>query len=129
MRRPDLGRTAPAALLALAACGALPAIPRPSIMPPVRAEFEDRVWRADGPQGGVRVFGSDGTMLTALCGGGWTLTPWRRIDGATLVWDSAAGPVRAEIAAVGPRELALLVEPDGMATTLTFTRPETPAAC
>ncbi len=130
MRRPDIGRAAPVFLLALAACASLPAIPRPSILPPVEAEIEDRAWRSTGPDGGeIRVFASDGTMLTARCGGGWALTPWRRIDAGRLVWDSEAGPVAAEIAAVGPRELALLVEPDGMATTLVFTRPDTPVAC
>jgi hypothetical protein len=85
--------------------------------------FEDRVWIADDPDaagGAVTVFLSDGGKLTASCDGPYRLSAWRRVDEAELAWETDAGTVRAELALVGPRDLALVVDPDGVATTLTY---------
>ena len=102
------------------------------VLPAFEASFEDRVWLEESPDaapGIVRVFMSDGTMLTSACGGSYRLAAWRRVDRTRLAWEEADGVVQAEIAGVGPRELALVVDPDGAATTLKFRRVKPPLGC
>lgn len=114
----------------LAGCG-LAHVPR-GVLPAFEAAFEDRVWRETNPEsppGAIRAFLSDGTMLTGGCAGGYRLAPWRRVDDSTLAWEDGGTVVRAEIAAVGPRQLALVIDPDGAALPLTFERAEAPVAC
>ncbi len=111
---------------------ALAQLPDVGVLPAFEAAFENRVWRETGPDappGAVRAFLSDGTMLTGGCAGGYRLAPWRRVDASTLVWEDGDTAVRAEIAAVGPREFALVVDPEGAATPMTFRRAEAPADC
>ena len=102
------------------------------VLPAFEAKFEDRVWREEGPAaapGAIRVFMSDGTMLTADCAGTYRLASWRRIDDMRLVWEEGTAVTQAEIAGVGPRELGLFVDPEGAATPLTFRRVEAPLDC
>lgn len=114
----------------LSGCG-LASVPR-GVLPAFEAEFEDRVWREvnpEAPPGAIRAFLSDGTMLTADCDGGYRMSPWRRVDAVTLVWEDGGAPIRAEIAAIGPRELALVLDPEGAAIPLAFQRAEAPLTC
>lgn len=124
----------PLTLIVLAAtlsgCG-LASVPR-GVLPAFEAEFEDRVWREanpDAPSGAIRAFLSDGTMLTASCAGGYRMAPWRRVDATTLVWEDGGEPVRAEIAAIGPRDFILVLDPEGTGIPLAFERAEAPVAC
>jgi len=117
--------------LALTGCAAA-GLPQPGILPPVAARIEDRVWldtSPDAAEGAFRAFLSDGTLVEGSCAGPYRLAAWRRIDGATLAWDGPGGVTRAEIAAAGPRDLALLVDPEGAAVPLAFRRAEAPMAC
>lgn len=124
----------PIAVLALAValtgCGLArnPAL----VLPAFEAKFEDRVWREEGPTaapGAIRVFMSDGTMVTADCAGTYRLAAWRRIDDTRLAWEEGTAVTQAEIVGVGPRDLGLIVEPDGAATQLAFRRVEAPLDC
>lgn len=104
--------------LALAACsrGDLPLPPMPglSLGGAEEVEIADRVWldRTSGaPEGAFIAFLSDGTMIHDSCGEVWRLSPWRRVDQTTLVWEEDGVTIRAEIAVAGEDELALAFEP------------------
>lgn len=104
------------AVLALSACARsdlpLPAIPGLSLGKPEEAEITNRVWLDTTPgalRGAFVVFLSDGTMIADSCDELWRLSPWRRVDPTTVVWEEDAVTIRATIAVAGPGELALVV--------------------
>ncbi len=113
---------------ALAGCGRVD-LPVVGFSPGPAAGLENRVWQEEGDPQVLRAFLSDGTMLTARCGENWRLSAWRRVDDATLAWETAQGSVQAEIAVQGPRELALVIDPAGTASTLAFRAAQAPLDC
>ncbi len=128
-------RLALAGMLALTtltgSCGRL-ALPSVGFGPRPATGLEDRIWRVDRNDGSfdeIFAFLSDGTLMIASCGGTWRLSAWRRVDDATLVWDTPEGVVHAEIALQGPEDLALLVDQGGVTDTLTFTSARAPLDC
>jgi hypothetical protein len=123
------------AAIALAGCGSLPrgpAIGPRSGEPRAARLLENRVWIEEAPEaepGAFRTFLSDGTMIVASCDAPWRLVPWRMVDETTFVWDEGGTAVRAEIAVLGPRELALLIAPEGAALGRSFRAAEPPSGC
>jgi hypothetical protein len=120
-------------LLLLGACARsdppLPAIPGLSLGAAKAAEITERVWIEEtpgAPEGALVVFLSDGTLLQDSCGELWRLSPWRRIDATTLVWEEDGATLRAEIAVAGEDRLALLI--DG-AISRRFRAAEAPMVC
>ncbi|TPE48850.1 hypothetical protein [Amaricoccus solimangrovi] len=107
-------------LLGLAACSRgdlpLPAVPGLSLGSAEEAEITDRVWLDEtpgAPRGAFLAFLSDGTLIQDSCGELWRLSPWRRVDATTLVWEEDGATIRAEIALAGDSELALAIAPPG----------------
>jgi hypothetical protein len=68
-------------------------------------------------------------MVTGLCGGPASFAAWRWVDEAVLVWEDGDATRRAEVAAVGPRELALVVDPGGANTAMSLEVVQPPFAC
>lgn len=115
-------------VLALAACGRVD-LPVVGFSPGPAAGLEDRVWQAEGDDGALRVFLSDGTLMQAACGGPWRLSAWRRVGDTELVWEDGEETLRAVIALQGPRELVLVTGPEGATRTEAFRRVQAPRAC
>jgi hypothetical protein len=96
-----------AALLALALCGcAAGAGDRGT------ARLVDRVWLDTGDDaapGSFRAFLSNGTLVMASCVETYRLARWRR-TGSGVVWDEDGAEVRAEVAALGPDTLVLVLD-------------------
>jgi hypothetical protein len=107
------------AALAVAACARsdlpIPAIPGLGLGASEEAEITGRVWLDATPgaaQGAFLVFLPDGTLVQDSCGETWRLSPWRRVDPTTLVWEEDGATIRAEIAIAGAEDLALLIAPE-----------------
>jgi hypothetical protein len=84
-----------------------------SLGPTEEAVITDRVWIDETPgaaEGAFVAFLSDGTMIQDSCGELWRLSPWRRVDSTTLVWEEDSATIRAEIALAGEDRLALLID-------------------
>jgi hypothetical protein len=126
-----------AALVALAGCGgaSLPRLDLPGAGASnqgTAALVENRVWLQRDPAAGPRgfvLFLSDGTLVSGPCGGPAGFAAWRWVDEAVLVWDEGEGTRRAEVGAVGPRELALILDPNGERLPRAYDAARPPAAC
>jgi hypothetical protein len=93
---------------------------------------ENRVWLQRDPDDGVAAYGmflSNGTMVTGRCGGPASFAAWRWVDESVMVWEDGDSTRRAEVAAVGPRELALVLDMDGANTALSFEAVRPPFTC
>ena len=120
-------------LLLLGACARsdlpLPAFPGLSPGAAEAAEIGDRIWLDEtpgAPEGAFVAFLSDGNLLQDSCGELWRLSPWRRVDATTLVWEEDGRTIRAEIALAGEDRLALLI--DG-AISRRFRAAQAPMVC
>lgn len=120
-------------VLLLGACARsdlpLPALPGLSLGDVAEVEIADRVWIEDtpgAPEGVFVAFLSDGTMIQDSCGELWRLSPWRRVDAGTLVWEEDGRTLRAEIAVAGEDQLALLIDGE---ISRRFRAAEAPAVC
>ncbi|MFO1106206.1 MAG: hypothetical protein U1E34_08890 [Amaricoccus sp.] len=120
-----------AALAGLGACGRLH-LPDITPVPKQRAEIADRVWlRTDesAAPGSFVAFLSDGTMIQDSCGETWRLSPWRRVDPTTLVWEEDGKTIRAEIALLGPDTLVLVLDLDDAPVSESFRLGKAPKVC
>lgn len=106
--------------LSLAACARsdlpIPPIPGLGLGTSEEAEITGRVWldiTPGAPSGAFLAFLPDGTLIQDSCGETWRLSPWRRVDPTTLVWEEDGTTIKAQIAIAGDDELALLIAPDG----------------
>jgi hypothetical protein len=92
--------------------------------------FADRVWLdtgSDAAPGSFRAFLSDGTLIMASCVETYRLAAWRWTrDG--IAWDEEV-EVRAEIAAVGPDELVLVLDLVGGPETRSYRLAAAPVTC
>ncbi|WP_299134714.1 hypothetical protein [uncultured Amaricoccus sp.] len=96
------------------------------------ALFENRVWLdqgADAPAGDLRIFLSDGTLVMTSCGEVYRLAPWRWIDEGTLVWEEDGKSIRADVAVIERREMALVIDPDGLNAGREYRAAEAPVVC
>lgn len=125
-----------AALLAPAGCSWV-GLPSPA-MPGsgnkgMEALLRDRVWidqSAQAPQGTLRAFLSDGTLVMTSCVETYRLAPWRWVSGARIVWDEDGQTVNAEIVVVSDDTLVLAVDlADGTTDTHTFKAAQSPVVC
>lgn len=126
------------AVLVAAACsrGGPPAPVLPGLSPGAagEAEITDRVWldtTPGAPEGAFIAFLSDGTMIADSCGELWRLSPWRRVDPTTVVWEEDGVTIRATIAVAGPGQLALLIGDgrEGGGISRQFIAAEPPMVC
>lgn len=138
-RRRASGAAALACLL-LGGCGGLVGVGLPSVDLPGagwsnkgRADlFENRVWLdqgVDAPKGSLRIFLSDGTLVMTSCGEVYRLAPWRWIDEGTVVWEEDGRSIRADVAIIERREMALVIDPEGMNDGREFRAAEAPVVC
>jgi hypothetical protein len=104
------------ALLALAGCARL-GIPTPAIPGSGNkgmAELvENRVWideSPDAPRGSLRAFLTDGTLVMTSCTETYRLSPWRWVEGGTLVWEEDGRVLRAEVALVERDVMGMVVD-------------------
>lgn len=115
----------------LAGCGRLH-IPDLSPVPAQDVALENRVWLqtdAGAPPGSFRVFLSDGTLIQDSCGETWRLSPWRRVDPTTLVWEEDGRTIRADIALLGPDDLALILQLGDAPVSEAFRAVKAPQVC
>ena len=118
-----------------AACGRvdLPEVAMPgSGNDGMEAVVEDRVWidtGADAPAGSLRAFLSDGTLLMTSCVETYRLSPWRWVEGATLVWEEDDRSIRAEVALAERDEMVLVLDLGGATSTRRFRAVESPVVC
>lgn len=118
-------------LLGLGACGR-PDLPDMSLTAGPRGIFEDKVWMDQdpaAPAGSFRAFLSDGTLIMASCVETYRLAAWRRIDDTKLVWEEGGRLVRAEVAVLGARELALVIETGDGPLSQSFRAAAAPVVC
>lgn len=125
-----------AALLASAGCSWV-GLPSPAMPGSGNKGMEtllrDRVWidqSAQAPQGTLRAFLSDGTLVMTSCVETYRLAPWRWVSGARIVWDEDGQTVNAEIVVVSDDTLVLAVDlADGTTDTHTFKAAQSPVVC
>ena len=75
--------------------------------------LEDRVWIDESPgapAGSLRAFLSDGTLVMTSCVESYRLSPWRWVEGATLVWEEDGRAIRAEVAMAGRDRMGLVID-------------------
>lgn len=113
------------ALLALWGVGACPALPafaedeEPGIEQsdhsPLKRSFTNRVWtRNDGDLPGVvRIFLSDGTLVSDSCWETHRLSLWQMTSDTGLSWDEDGVKIKAEIVSVSATDLVLRVDVGG----------------
>jgi hypothetical protein len=111
-----MGRTLAHAALAtclggaLGACGAV--VGERSGDPGTASLFENRAWVDTDPRaapGSLRTWASGGTLVMASCAETPRIAAWRWTGTATLAWEEDGVAIPAEIAAVGPDALVLLI--------------------
>jgi hypothetical protein len=115
-----------AALLALALCGCAQGLDDPGT-----ARLTDRVWLdtgGDAAPGSFRAFLSDGTLVMASCVETYRLARWRR-DGGGVAWEEDGAEVRADVAAMGPDTLVLVLELTGGPDTRRYRAAAAPVTC
>jgi hypothetical protein len=131
-----LAATIAALLLAPAACSWV-GLPSPA-MPGsgnkgMEALLRDRVWidqSPQAPQGTLRAFLSDGTLVMTSCVETYRLAPWRWVSNARIVWEEDGQNVNAEVAVVSDDTLVLAVTlADGTAESHTFKAAQSPVVC
>lgn len=118
-------------LAGLAGCGRL-GVPAVGFSPGPLPGLEDRVWLdtgADAAPGTIRVFLSDGTLVTTSCGETYRLSPWRRVDDTVVAWEEDGVSLRAEILLLGPEALSLVIDPEGLNLTRDHVRSRAPVVC
>lgn len=95
--------------------------------------LRNRVWidqSAQAPQGTLRAFLSDGTLVMTSCVETYRLAPWRWVSNARIVWEEDGTNVNAEIVVVSDDTLILAVElADGSSETHTFKAAQSPVVC
>lgn len=114
--------TSKAALFALLAlwgvgtCTALPAVAQEAVSDsqsehePAKRTLTNRVWvKADSPDlpGIMRIFLSDGTMVSDSCWETHRLSQWRMTSDTALTWNEDGIDINAEISALTSGELVL----------------------
>jgi hypothetical protein len=136
--------TTKAALFALltlwgvgAACPALPAFAEdgdPAIEEadsgsPMKRSFTNRVWtKADSDLPGVvRIFLSDGTLISDSCWETHRLSPWRMISDTTIAWNEDGMDINADIVSVSATDLVLRLDAHG--TEERYVAAEVPYVC
>lgn len=138
--RPRASGGAALAGLLLTGCGGMAGVDLPRVDLPGagwsnkgRADlFENRVWLdqgEDAPNGSLRIFLSDGTLVMTSCGEVYRLAPWRWIDEGTVVWEEDGKSIRADVAIIERREMALVIDPEGMNDGREFRAAEAPVVC
>lgn len=94
---------------------------------------ENRVWidqDSAAPQGSLRAFLSDGTLVMTSCTETYRLSPWRWVEGATLVWEEDGRVLRAEIAMVERDDMGMVIDlGDGERLTQRFKAAKAPVVC
>ena len=138
--------TTKAALFALltlwgvgAVCPALPAfaedgdaaIQEPDSGSPLKRSFTNRVWtRADGDLPGiVRIFLSDGTLVSDSCWETHRLSPWRFTSDTAISWNEDGMDINADIVSVSATDLVLKLDLIGGAVEERYTAAEVPYVC
>lgn len=90
----------------------------------------DRIWlqaEADRP-GVIRAFLSNGTLLMDSCWETFRLERWHR-DGDSVVWTEDTAEIRADIVSLTDTELALDLQPSGIAQRQRFVAADVPYLC
>jgi hypothetical protein len=94
---------------------------------------ENRVWidqDSAAPQGSLRAFLSDGTLVMTSCTETYRLSPWRWVEGATLVWEEDGRVLRAEVAMVERDDMGMVIDlGDGERLTQRFKAAKAPVVC
>jgi hypothetical protein len=94
---------------------------------------ENRVWidqDSAAPQGSLRAFLSDGTLVMTSCTETYRLSPWRWVEGATLVWEEDGRVLRAEVAMVERDNMGMVIDlGDGERLTQRFKAAKAPVVC
>jgi hypothetical protein len=82
---------------------------------PLKRSFTNRVWtRADGDLPGViRIFLSDGTLVSDSCWETHRLSPWHMTSDTQLSWDEDGMEIKAEIVSVSATDLVLKLDVGG----------------
>ncbi|MFO1210931.1 MAG: hypothetical protein U1E40_17210 [Amaricoccus sp.] len=127
----------PVVMLGLAAAGCsrmhMPAVAMPgSGAKGTRELVENRAWLDTDPgaaKGTLRAFLSDGTLVMTSCTETYRLAPWRWVDGTTLVWEEDGKNVRADVVMAERKEMALVIDPDGMNQSRHYAAAQSPVAC
>ncbi|MFO1142340.1 MAG: hypothetical protein U1E59_08115 [Amaricoccus sp.] len=121
--------------LALAGCSRL-GVPQVAIpgsgSKNMRATVENRVWidtDPAAPRGTLRAFLSDGTLVMTSCTETYRLAPWRWVGGTTLVWEEDGKNVRADVVMAERKELALVIDPEGMNQSHHYAAAQSPVVC
>ena len=116
--------TTKAALLALltlwgvgTACPVLPAMAQDAAVAedessPLKRSFTNRVWtKADGDLPGVvRIFLSDGTLVSDSCWETHRLSPWTMTSDTALSWDEDGMEIKAEVVSVSATDFVLKLD-------------------
>jgi hypothetical protein len=85
---------------------------------------------ATAPEGRLRLFLGDGTLLMGSCREPYRLVAWERTAGDRVVWTDGLTRVEAEMAVVGDEVLRLrLLLPRGETVEETYRRASVPYAC
>ena len=121
--------------LAVAGCSRMhmPAVAMPgSGANGTRDVVENRAWidtDPAAPKGTLRAFLSDGTLVMTSCTESYRLAPWRWMDGTTLVWEEDGKSIRADVVMAERKEMALVIDPDGMNQSHRYAAAQSPVVC
>jgi len=131
-------KTALLALLAMwgvGTTGALPAYAEDAAPAEESADdgdFTDRIWtKADSPDlpGVMRIFLSDGTLVSDSCWETHRLSQWKRVSATQLVWDEDGMEIKAEIVSHTGKELVLMLDLPGGGQEERYVPADVPFVC
>ncbi len=95
--------------------------------------LRDRVWideGADAPEGTLRAFLSDGSLVMTSCVETYRLAPWRWVSDGKVVWEEDGANVRAEVVMIEKDTLVLAIDAGGGAVdTRTYRAAKSPVVC
>lgn len=99
---------------------------------PIKRSFANRVWvkaDADALPSVIRVFLSDGTLISDSCWETHRLSPWRMTSETGFTWNEDGMDISAEILSVSATDLVLRVDLVGGAVEERYTAAHVPYVC
>lgn len=99
---------------------------------PAKRSFTNRVWvKADTGDlpGVIRIFMSDGTLVSDSCWETHRLSPWHMTSDTTFTWNEDGMDINAEILTVSSTDLTLRVDLIGGAVEEHYTAAVVPYVC
>jgi len=92
----------------------------------------NRVWTkadSDGLPGVIRVFLSDGTLISDSCWETHRLSPWKMLSDNALTWNEDGTDISAKIASLSAEKLTLILDLKGGAVEEHYVAAPVPYVC